>query len=260
MGNWENTTYVQHDDAQGVADALVELFSAEGMRRVPRPAPRKPARFDPMQYAGALVNNLWGVALFTGSPGWTVIKTAPLEMLGERAPGAARMRLADLVKRLGSAACQVNLYDSSSLLLVEVDREGRCELSGYCVRSGNPDPLRFNGEEIAEDRVDIRFERLPMQPVVDACTHSRDGRAWLDNDEFVSRLAEALGGKSAAACSNLTSIDFLLRHLPLAMASGIELYFEWPARDRHSQQLEMLMAGGRTSSVGGWSFPQGVMD
>jgi hypothetical protein len=240
MGSWENTTYVRHDDVQGVADAIVGLFASEGMKGIARPAPRTPKRFDPMQYAAALENNLWGVALFPGSPGWTVIKTAPLEVLGERAPRAACMRLGDLATRLRTEACQVNLFDSTSLVLVEADRLGRCRSSGYCVRSDNPNPLRFNGEEIAEDRIEVRFDLLPLQSLVDACTRRGDTGMWLDNDKLASRLAQTLAGDRAAACDNLTSVNFLLSHLPLEIAGGIDLYFEWPTRDRHSPRLETL--------------------
>jgi hypothetical protein len=242
VGTWENTTYVQCADVEGVIDAVVGLFSEEGMQRIPRPAPRKPGRFDPMQYAGSLENNLWGVALSPGAPGWTIIKTAPLEIFGERAPGAHRMRLVDLAARLGAAACQVNLYDTSSLVLAELDREGRCLLSGYCLRSDGRDPLRFNDEEIGVDRLDPRIELLLLQPLIEGCTRDQDGVVSLDNDGFVLRLAETLGGDNVAACSNLISVEYLLGHLPLTIGSGIDLYFEWPARDRRSVRLDQLMA------------------
>jgi hypothetical protein len=195
-----------------------------------------------MQYAGALENNLWGVALIPGAPGWTIIKTAPLEMFGERAPRARHMRLAILAARLAAAACQVNLYDTTSLVLVELDRSGRCLLSGYCLRSDSRDPLRFNDEEIGADRLDPRFELLPLQPLIDDCARDQDGVALLDNDAFVLRLAETLGGNNAAACSNLISVEHLLTHLPLTIAGGIDLYFAWPARDRRSVRLDQLLA------------------
>src|ERR1700747_1310135 len=103
MGKWENTTYIEQGDAQRVAGAIIALLREEGMQQVARPAPRQPERFDAMQYAGAMENNLWGVAVFPGSAGWTVIKTAPLELLGERVPGTSRMRMVELAGRLGAA-------------------------------------------------------------------------------------------------------------------------------------------------------------
>jgi hypothetical protein len=195
-----------------------------------------------MQYAGAMENNLWGVAVFPGSPGWTVVKTAPLELLGERAPGAGRMRMVELAGRLKAAGCQINLYDSSSVVLIEVDRQGRYLLSGYRLHSNNPDPLSFHGERISEDRVDMRFELLPLQQLVEESIRDLGNGPWPDNDEFAMRLANTLGGDNAAWCDNITSTRHLLSHLPLTMPGGIDLYFEWPARDRRAESLESLKA------------------
>jgi hypothetical protein len=242
MGNWENTTYIEQSNAQRVAGAIVALLREEGMQQVARPAPRQPERFDAMQYAGAMENNLWGVAVFPGSAGWTVIKTAPLELLGERAPGTSRMRMVELAGRLGAAGCQINLYDSGSAVLIEVDRLGRYLLSGYRLHSNNPDPLSFHGERISEDRVDMRFELLPLQQLVEESIRDPGSGAWRDDDQFVTRLANTLAGDNAASCVNITSTQLLLGHLPLTMPGGIDLYFEWPARDRRAESLEALKA------------------
>jgi len=79
-----------------LSDAIVALIAEEGMKRIARPGRRAPAPDEPTQYARALQNNLWGVAVIPGNGGWTVIKTAPLELFCERAPGWSRMRLVEL--------------------------------------------------------------------------------------------------------------------------------------------------------------------
>jgi len=173
--------------------------------------------------------------MFPGSPGWTVVKTAPFELLGERAPGARRMRLVELAVRLGVEACQVNLYGSSALVLVEADRTGRCVLSGYCAHSAALDPLRFHQEQIAEERVGVRFEVLSLRHLVEASRHQEQDEPWLDSDDLVERLAETLGGSNAAWCDNRTMVDVLIPHAALPTPGGIELYFEWPARDRRAE-------------------------
>ena len=118
MGKWENTTYLNHEDAPLVAAAIVELFAEEGMAQVERPTQRETVAHEPMQYGTALENNRWSVAVFPGAPGWTIMKTAPLELLGERAPSARRMRLVELTDHLKCGAFQINLYDSSSGLIL----------------------------------------------------------------------------------------------------------------------------------------------
>ena len=65
MGDWDNTTYVRHRSAPEVARCLAALFSREGME--PDPAPEPQRHGGPMQYAGALENDLWRVAVFPGA-------------------------------------------------------------------------------------------------------------------------------------------------------------------------------------------------
>ena len=228
MGRWQNTTYVACGDVSRVADTLVALCRDEGMGPVARPALRQPPRYDPMQYADALENNLWGAAVFPGAPGWTVVKTAPFELLAERAPGAGGMRLAALGNRLGAGGCQVNLYDSSALILLEMDRCGGCVLSGHHPAGG----LTFRDEEIAEDRVEVRFDSLPLRHLIGQCTHDAYGGPLLDNDELVDRLAQTLAGANAAWCDNRIMVDCLMPHRPLPIPGGTELYFAWPPGDR----------------------------
>lgn len=233
MGDWQNTSYLGEGNPRRIADAMMELFATEGMRLVARPSSREPQGFDPMQYAGALDNNLWGVAIFPGADGWSVVKTAPLELLGERAPGAARMRLLELTTHLAISAVQVNLYDSTALVLIETDAKGGYALSGYGPGSArHPDALGFHGEQLSEERVDVRFEFLPLQHLVEQSFRDGYGGPSLDNGALVQRLAESLGGDNAVWCDNITSVDLLLRHRLLLMRDGIDLYFEWPPHDR----------------------------
>jgi hypothetical protein len=232
MGYWEHTTYIAHDEAATVAAAIVELFAEEGMRRLMRPIERSRQQYEPMQYASALENNEWGVAVFPGTTGWTVVKTAPLELLGERTPGKSRMRLLDVAARLQADAAQINLYDGFPMVLVEVDRLGHYRLSGYKTDSRLRDPLNFNGERLSEERLEVRFELLPLQ------THVEEWQRGSEScDALAKRLAAALGGGNACWCDNIVSVDHIICRKPLPMAGGIDLHFEWPARDRPEEEL-----------------------
>ena len=215
MGYWTNTTYLNHARHEDVAAELVRLIEPEGRRRVDRPPVRVPDQDDPMQYKGAEENALWGIAVFPGVTGWTVIKTAPLELLGERAKGKQRMRLSELSSALGCAGFQYNVYDSSGAVLVEVDSAGTVLLSGIPYDTEDePDQITFHGEpwDVLE-RFDVRFEILPLQ-------------ADPDFDAMAMRLAQELGGPNSKFCDNLTSVVTLQKHLPLEAVGGIELYFE----------------------------------
>jgi hypothetical protein len=214
MGYWTNTSYLNTGDHLAVANTLIAMLEDEGMRRIPRPSLRERMWYEPMQYATAMQCNMWGLAVFPGTTNWTVIKTAPLELLAERAPDAKRMRLIELCRRLGVPGFQINVYDSSPTLLVETDGYGNQLLSGYTGTIHNPDPMRFYEETLDESRLEPRFEWLPLQEV-DA-----------------EKLSLALGGENSEFCDNLTSVDTLICHKPLLAVSGHDLYFIWPAGDR----------------------------
>ena len=228
VGYWENTTYFQHDDARVVADALVALFAEEGREQIARPAERQLAIYDPMQYGNGRYP-LCGLAVFPGGSRWVVIKTAPLEVLGERAPGGTRMRLVELAAKLEVAGFQLNVYDGSQAVLVETDGRGQCLLSGFSGHGEDRDnPLDFHGELISEERLTPRFDLLPLQQHVDASRYQRSDS--VDYSALAEALSVALGHVNAQWCDNQTSVDILACHKPLPMQDGIELYFQLQER------------------------------
>jgi hypothetical protein len=231
MGYWENTTYLRHPDPLVVADAIAALFAEEGMRRIARPPGREPTSHEPMQYAGALQNDLWGVAVIPGNGEWTIIKTAPLELLGERAPGGSQMRIVDLAARLAVTGFQLNVHDGSDAVMVETDGRGRYLLSGFTGYGEDPDdPLQFHEDRVAEDRITVRFELLPLQAHVRASQHR--GSELIDYQLLAGKLSAALAGGNSPWCNNMTCLNVLIGHKPLPVSGAHDLYFEWPARDR----------------------------
>jgi hypothetical protein len=227
VGYWCNTTYVNRGDVQAVADAVEALCVAEGMQRIPSPAQRERLLVEPMQYDGALHNDLWGVALFPGAPSWTVIQSAPLELLAERASGAPRMRLAGVCARLSAAAFQLHVYDSTGTVLVEVSKDGETFTSGFNAEGDAGDPFRWNGEQLSEEFFEARFRLLPFQDLV--------AEAAL-GDEWAQILARRFGAANAAFCDNLVSVDTLICRKPFAAPGGMALYFKWPGPSRQRYQ------------------------
>jgi hypothetical protein len=213
---------------------MVSLLHREGMQQIAEPGLRSiQAPNERMTESAPLA-----IGIVPGATGWTIIKTVPLEFLGQRAPHANRMRLVDLAGLLGTAALQINLYQKAFLILVEIDRRLRCLLSGYGPGTArNPDPLQFYEETLAEDRIDVRFELLPLQQIVWESTRYEYAGPTLDNQELVARLARRLGGENAIWCDDSRSTDILLGRKPLPMKDGITLQFEWsPNRQPQSSQ------------------------
>jgi hypothetical protein len=222
VGYWVNTTYINHGNVARVVEALVALCAAEGMKQVPPPAQRERLLVEPMQYDGALQNDLWGAAVFPGAPSWTVIQTAPLELLAERAVGSPRMRLADLCVALSASAFQLNVYDSTETVLLEVSKEGEIFLSGFAAGEGT-ESFEWNGEPLSEELFEARFRLHPSpEPFASA----------LLGEDQAAIVAEYFGGQSSPFCDNLVSVDTLISHKPFMAPRGVARYFKWPGPTR----------------------------
>jgi len=147
MGLFRNTLYLEHSDHRVVAAALQAVCEEEGRGRV-EPEPRVPDPFDDMQFGGA-DSWRWGFAIFPGAPGWTVVQTAPPEILLYGSPP----RSGRLARRLGCAAFQHNVYDGASSLIVEAAPDGETAVSGM-----HPEqPERFHGAPPSPERAAPHF-------------------------------------------------------------------------------------------------------
>jgi hypothetical protein len=161
------------------------------MRRVkPSPA-RERLPVEPMQYESARFNDLWGAALFPGADGWTVIQTAPLELLGERAEGSVQRRLSALCRALAVPAIQFNVYDDAEPVLAEVAPGGNALVSGANPQSRWGEPLVWNDQPIDEANFEAGFRLLPFADAMPAGSSS---------DRNAATLARRFGGVNARYC------------------------------------------------------------
>jgi hypothetical protein len=156
MGTWLNVAFIQSADTSQVEKELSRLLTESG-RRLTTHKPRTPEPYDPMQYGLGDEVQRWGLAGFQGAPGWTVLRTAPFELLMQGKPPL----LARLATRLGAPAFQYNIYDSTPGFLLEVDASGRLERSGFV----GHDVTRYWGGEPPMDRVDVRFRIIDPSAV-----------------------------------------------------------------------------------------------
>lgn len=220
MAGWENTTYVHQASVARVTEALDLIFSGEGMKRVPAPPQRERLRVEPLQYDGALDNDLWGLAVFPGSDGWTIIKTAPLELLAESASSSPRSRLTKVAEVLATSALQVNVYDGL-VVLYEVSADGKQAFSGF---SGE---VEWNGFTTTEENYLPRFQIHDLGNLL--------GQEEMSGDEFAAIVSEKLGGMNAAYCDNSVSVDTLISHKPFLATGGQAIYYRWSgtSRQRH---------------------------
>lgn len=194
-----------------------------------------------MQYGLGDEVQRWGLAGFHGAPGWTVLRTAPFELLMQGTPPL----LARLSSRLGVPAFQYNIYDTTSEFLMEVDAGGRVELSGFV----GHDVTRYWNSEPPMERMTTRFRIIEPSAVAawaeSAMPEARvTGHEWrVHPSHIVRRLAQAgsaflpteecvepalktvFGGPNARHCDNLFLVETLVPHAPMPV-EGFVLYAE----------------------------------
>ena len=208
MGRWQNVTFVQTEDIGGVERVLHDLVATRG-RTIVTPSRRTPAHYDPMQYGMADEVARWAIAGFRGAPGWTVVRTAPFELLLTGEP----LLLVRLARGVGANAFSYNLYDSDSQFLCEASPRGRVERSGFVASDHE---RHWNGEP-PEDRLDARFHLIAAPASVEQAL------AGADLDAAAAEIAAAFGGRNREHCDNGFLVEVLVPHAPLPV-DGFVLY------------------------------------
>ncbi|WP_315809261.1 hypothetical protein [Pseudomonas sp. C9-3] len=216
MANWENTTYIHQASVEQVVATLNTIFAKEKMKRVPSPPQRSLQRVEPMQYDIALENDLWGLAVFPGVDGWTIVKTAPLELLAESAPSTNSSRLTAVAKALGAYAFQVNVYDGLSVLY-EVSPSGEQAFSGF---SGEEE---WHGFSSTEDNYVPHFQLHDMGHLINP---------EMSAEQLELAISGELSGINAQFCDNMVSVDTLISHKPFRAFGGLAIYYQWTGASR----------------------------
>ena len=222
MGLWANTVYVNSGSVDAVVETLKNQFATEDM--VPTTVQtRNRLLYEPMQYDDALHNDHWSLAVFPGASSWTVIQSAPLELMAEHLANSDRRRISDLCVELSCSALLVNVYDSSDVVLAECANTGEVLVCGWTGQPGAGDPYREHNESVDEDSYRLRL-RINTSLEVDLENKDGEELAWL--------FAKRCGGANAEHCSNLVSVDTLICRKPFNVPGGIALHFVWRGASR----------------------------
>ncbi|WP_148282256.1 hypothetical protein [Corallococcus coralloides] len=179
MGEWGQVTLFRTEDLDALGRVIRDICLAEGLVAVPY-VRRKRETWDRMQYGTGATSDRWALALGAGLGGWSVVKTAPLELLAE--PGASgENRLGLIARRLGCEALHVSLYDVTAMVIAQAVPTGEVALSGYSM-----DGASFHGVEIEEHRLEPRIEGPGIPPSVQEAL----GHFLSDGfDELIEKLA-----------------------------------------------------------------------
>ena len=123
MARWDNTAFFRTRNKSRLEEAIRYCCSRYGYSQastVPL-ITEKAAR--EMQYGKSTESAIWAFAWLPTVSEWTIVKTAPFELLCEYPRGYLRPRLGVISMLLGCSAVQINLYDGAG----DFDPGGGCE-------------------------------------------------------------------------------------------------------------------------------------
>lgn len=105
----------------------------------------------------------WTVTIAPGVKGWTVVDTQPPELLARH--GAKPIPLiAEVCRRARARGFLLVTRSMVDAVLIEADAWGEFLLSGCVFDDADEDaPWTFCGSPMSADRIDVRFEIVPIQ-------------------------------------------------------------------------------------------------
>lgn len=127
-GFWNYTYCIRCDDLELIERAITRILEQESARRISLP-PLSIKIEELHRDPWSLGHMLWTIGLFVSTPGWTIIKMLPEEVLCRRAKGTNYPRLSELAMQIGSDAFYVGLYEYGGILM-ETDAGGGIFISG----------------------------------------------------------------------------------------------------------------------------------
>ncbi|OJT25563.1 hypothetical protein BO221_06735 [Archangium sp. Cb G35] len=181
MSKWGHATFFRTRNLDALERAIRDLCLEEGLVATPY-VRRKRETWDRMQYGTGATSDRWALAIGAGQGGWTVVETAPFELLAEPRPSGEH-RLGILARALRCEALHVSLYDGVAMAIVQAAPTGEVVLSGYTM-----DGPSFHGVEIAEEHLRPGIRYVDVPPSV----HEALERSLSDGfDELLERLGNS---------------------------------------------------------------------
>jgi TPR repeat protein len=230
----ELSGYLGCGDTRRVADAIVEMFAREGMRRIDK-AP------VPLSYEQSKDNNYWSVAVLPGRPGWQVLLSIPRGLFCERGAPDGPIRFVELCDRLNSPGMLREVQDGAGnnpfgfgTVELVADGKGGHTLSGYMWREGEDDAYLWYGNRLREENTEGPSDPLPVEFPPRPGEPGEDYSSW-DGEDYQYHARWFAG--DALRFWQLTDpwvwvYHGMARGGPMIVPGGVLLTFEWPALDR----------------------------
>lgn len=175
--------YIATSDQEAVAEAVARTFAGIAGAKV-SPHAKDGVHTVHVQPAGP-DQPQWTVTVSAGVKGWTLIDCQPLELLAQQGAKPAPL-LAEVCRRARARGFLFVARSIVDAVLIEADAWGEFLLSGCVFDAADEEAAwTFHGNPMSADRMDVRFEIVPIHLDI------------LDIDDylqFAAYLREEIGG------------------------------------------------------------------
>lgn len=180
--------YIATSNQEAVAEAVARAFAAIGGAKVT--AQIKDAVHSVHVKHADPAKPQWTITIAAGAKGWTLIDTQPAELLAQHGDKPAPL-LAEICRRARARGFLFVARSIVDAVLIEADAWGEFLLSGCVFDDADEEAAwTFHGSPMSADRVEVRFEIVPIH--VD----------MLDRDDYLQLAAYLrleIGGRESAA-------------------------------------------------------------
>lgn len=180
--------YLATSNQEAVAEAVARTFAAIGGAKVT--AQFKDAMHSVHIKHADPAKPQWTITIAAGAKGWTLIDTQPVELLAQHGDRPAPL-LAEICRRARARGFLFVARSIVDAVLIEADAWGEFLLSGCVFDDADEEAAwTFHGSPMSADRVEVRFEIVPIH--VD----------MLDRDDYLQLAAYLrleIGGRESAA-------------------------------------------------------------
>lgn len=244
----EISAYLACGNTQQLADAIVRLCEAEGMRRV-LPSPMSMDQDTPSHNS-----NHWSVAVIPGVPGWHLLLSYPETLLCERGLSNGKARMIDLCESIGEAGFVREVYDGFGggeawgRVTLETDGQGHHALSGSMWRGGEAQCVDWYGMDLPPQSETNDLQLIQSLLPKDWIQDQEALRCDLDEARLCGEYAQRITGPVTSRWWKPESawywfMEALRLGGPMPVEGGIILSFQWPAGDRPDPRSQTVDLG-----------------
>jgi TPR repeat protein len=244
----EISAYLACGNTQLLADAIVRLCEAEGMRRVlPTPIP---VDLDTPPHN----SNHWSVAVIPGVPGWHLLLSYPESLLCERGFRNGKARMIDLCESVGAVGFVREVYDgfggseAFGRVTLESDGKGRHALSGRMWRGDEAQCKHWYGMDLPPESEKNDLQLIQALLPKDWIQDTQALRCDLVEARLCGEYAQQITGPVTSRWWQPESawywfMEALRLGGPMPVDGGIILSFQWPAGDRPDPRVQTVDLG-----------------